>query len=94
VLRITETNRTNDTVTLKLEGRVAEEVTAEIGSACDAVLASGQGLKLDLSELVFIDRRALPLFQKLEKSGIEFINCSPFISALLKKGGRYADNDS
>ena len=84
MLKITEINRTENAATLKLEGRVSGEWVTEIVNICEKMLAEGFGLMLDLADVSFIERQAIPLFRDLKSREVVFINCSPFISEQLK----------
>ncbi|MEW6131403.1 MAG: hypothetical protein AB1757_30525 [Acidobacteriota bacterium] len=87
MLRISECNATNDTTTLKLEGRIVGRLITEVRNACDAIFARNCKLVMDLSEVYFIDRNGLTLFQELLEKQVTFINCSPFLLEQLKVVG-------
>lgn len=91
MLKITEINRTENAVTLKLEGRIAEDFILEIKTVCDAELSNGYHLTLDMSDVCFIERRAVLFFQNLQSLQIALTNCSLFLSEQLRKGDFYAN---
>ena len=84
MLRISECNATNEVTTLRLEGRVVGRLVDEVQNACEAVFAKGCNLILDLSDISFIDRKGLALFQDLINRQVTFVNCSPFLLEQLK----------
>lgn len=88
MLKITETNRTKNALTLKLEGRIGGEWIAEVVNLCEKTLSQGFGLTLDLADVSFIERQAVPFFRKLKSREVVFINCSPFLSEQLKGGAK------
>ncbi len=79
MLKITETGRNDCSVTLKLEGRVSEEWVSVIRAACDEVLASGCLLALDMSDVTFVERHAVPFFLEIGSGRVTLVNCSPFL---------------
>ncbi|HEV8592090.1 MAG TPA: hypothetical protein VGQ55_08310 [Pyrinomonadaceae bacterium] len=86
MLKITETNRTETAVTLKLEGRVAEEWIPEIETACSEVLSDGFALTLDMSDVLFVERHFIPLFNELQVRSVDLVNCSPYLLEQLSAG--------
>jgi anti-anti-sigma regulatory factor len=84
MLRISECNTTNEATTLKLEGRIVGRLISEVQNACETVFARGCKLVLDLSDVSFIDRQGLVLFQDLLRHEVTFVNCSPFLLEQLK----------
>ena len=84
MLRISECHTTNEETTLRLEGRIVGHLVSEVQTACDAVFARGCKLVLDLSDVSFIDRNGLTLFQDLLNREVAFVNCSPFLLEQLK----------
>ncbi len=87
MLRISECKTTNELTTLRLEGRIVGRLVGEVQTACDAVFARGCKLVLDLSDVAFIDRNGLALFQDLLNRDASFVNCSPFLLEQLKVVG-------
>lgn len=80
MLKITEINQTKDEMILKLEGRVVGPWVQEIRESCDQALLKSNRLLIDMSEVSFIERDAISLFQELQNRNVVFINCSPFLS--------------
>lgn len=92
MLKITETDRTDYSVTLKLEGHVAEECLSTITAACDEVLASGCRLELDMADVSFVERHAVPYFITLRSEHVALVNCSPFLREQIGKGVAFYAN--
>jgi ABC-type transporter Mla MlaB component len=87
MLRITPTDSGNHHVILRLEGRVAGPWVAELRKVCEQVLGGGQGLKLNLAEVSFLDPAGVSLLMKVRARGVELAECSPFIMEQLKAAG-------
>ena len=85
MLRISETNATESTVTLSLEGRMTGPWVREVRDFCQQFLGNGQRLCLDLAELSFVDREGVSLFRNLLTRGVTLTNYSPFIAERLKE---------
>jgi ABC-type transporter Mla MlaB component len=86
MLKITELHRTNHEITLKLEGSVTDDVLPEVKTSCEEVLKGKSHLRLDMSDVAFIERRALPFFQSLKDRHVELFNCTPFILEQINTG--------
>ncbi len=84
MLKITEINRTRNTATLKLEGRVGGDWISEVKNMCEKILSEGIDLALDLADVSFIERKAIPFFGELRRREVVFFNCSPFLCEQLK----------
>jgi ABC-type transporter Mla MlaB component len=84
MLRISEVQPPNHSVTLRLEGRVAGPWVAEARKACEDVLAGGRVLKLDLAEVEFLDAEGVALLADFRSRGVAFVAYSPFVEAQLK----------
>ena len=87
MLRISEESTANAAIQLRLEGRVVGPWVSELKRVCFELAARGCTLTLDLSEVSFVDRHAIALFQDLIKVGFRFVNCSPFLSEQFKYSG-------
>ena len=84
MLRITPTDSGNQRVILRLEGRVAGPWVTELWKVCEQVLRGGQGLKLNLAEVSFLDPAGVTLLMQVRARGAELAECSPFIMEQLK----------
>ena len=85
MLRISTDTSMDGSTLLRMEGRVIGPWVAEMRRSCEQVLASGCRLMLDLSEVSFVDRDGIALFQHLRGRQVHFINCSPFLTEQLKQ---------
>ena len=85
MLRISETNTTESSVTLTLEGRMTGPWVREVQDFCQEFLGNGRQLSLDLRELSFVDREGVRLFRILMNRGVVLTNYSPFIAERLKE---------
>ncbi|QQS39997.1 MAG: hypothetical protein IPM63_11555 [Acidobacteriota bacterium] len=86
MLRITETARTDNSVTYLVEGRVGPSGLKEIDRICSLEIESAVTPVLDLSRLSFVDRAAVEGFRSLKRRPVRMINCSPFLAEQLKLG--------
>ncbi|MEZ5429382.1 MAG: hypothetical protein R2747_24245 [Pyrinomonadaceae bacterium] len=93
MLKITETDRTNRAVTLKLEGRIGGKPFEALRDECRRILAGGDRIVLDMGGVSFIERPAFSLFREMLKEDISLINCSLFLTEQLKNGGGHHDRD-
>ena len=92
MLKITEIGRTECEITLKLEGRIAECWLEEISKVCEPALSAGCRIVFDMSDVRFVERRAVLFLCELQQRRVTLTNCSPFLSEQLKKGDFYANN--
>ena len=55
MLKISQAGKANQSVTLKLEGRVVGPWVGELRQVCETHLSEGRVLKLDLADVTFAD---------------------------------------
>lgn len=84
MLKISEAGTVNETVVLKLEGRIAGPWVAEVLNACERFLSEHRALKLDLADVSFLDRIGTAAISSLKSRGVSLENCSPFVVEQLK----------
>jgi len=84
MLRIESIEKSTGDCVLRLEGQVIGPWVAEIRRSCDQALAAGVELKLDLTDVTFIDRSGIELFRGLMQAGVTVMNCSPFLRSQLR----------
>jgi ABC-type transporter Mla MlaB component len=84
MLRISQAGKTNHSVTLKLEGRVAGPWVGELRQVCETLLTEGRTLKLDLAEVTFADTSGVAVLSNFRSRGVGFRNCSPFVQEQMK----------
>lgn len=84
MLKISETETANHSISLKLEGRVAGPWADELHRVCETRLAEGWTLKLDLAEVTFVDAYGAAILSSLKTRGVVVTNCSRFVEEQLK----------
>ena len=89
MLKISQTERANHSVTLKLEGRVVGEWVGELRQVCETLLTEGRSLKLDLADVTFADASGVAALSRFKSRGVTFSNCSPFVEEQLKSPTTY-----
>ena len=70
--------------TLRLEGDVIGPWVDELRRSSEEVLASGDGLAVDLSDVSFVGREGLVLLQALAARGAALVNVSSFVAEQLR----------
>jgi anti-anti-sigma regulatory factor len=84
VLRISLVEEPDEAVTLRLEGQVRGPWVEALRKSCESLLARGNGLILDLTEVSFIDLDGVALCRCLRDRKVSFLHCSPFVAEQLK----------
>jgi anti-anti-sigma regulatory factor len=82
MLRITRA--TNGEVVFKLSGRIETENIAEL----EALLSgetSGQGIFLDLSDIILVDQDVVNFLRHCETAGIKLKNCPAYVREWIKR---------
>ena len=79
VLKISTQVTSHSGETLRLEGHLGGPSVSELHRFCGGVLSAGRNLSIDLEGVSFIDRDGVALLRTLKLSGVELINCSPFV---------------
>ena len=87
MLRILRDDQGARRVVLILEGRIVTEWADVLEEECLALIRSGFRVALDLSGVVFIDRRGVDALDRLGRAGIEIKGCSPSVADMLEEGG-------
>ncbi|MCI0417424.1 STAS domain-containing protein [bacterium] len=85
MLKITVMAETDETVTLKLEGRIIGQWVDEVREECEMWLAKGRKAVLDLSGIIFIDELGIETLKAMKRNGVNLIGCSLFLSGLLEE---------
>ena len=75
---------TNGRETLSLEGQLIWPWVGELERVCEAILASGRGLRLDLSRVSFLSREGVRLLCTLRGREVALLHCSAFVAEQLK----------
>ena len=84
MLKISQAEKANHSVTLKLEGRVVGPWVGELSQVCETLLTEKQALKLDLADVTFADASGVAVLSSFKSRGVTFTNCSPFVEEQLK----------
>jgi ABC-type transporter Mla MlaB component len=90
MLKISQAEEANQSVTLKLEGRVVGPWVGELHQVCDAVLKEGHTIQLDLAEVTYADIDGVAVLSSFKSRGVRFRNCSPFVKQQLKSAIKMA----
>jgi anti-anti-sigma factor len=84
MLRITETSKDENTVTLKLDGKMVGASVSDLEELClHHRDEKGKTVVLDFSGVAFIDNYGLKVLKKIKDNRILIVNYSLFIETLL-----------
>jgi ABC-type transporter Mla MlaB component len=84
MLKISEPGTPNHSVTLKLEGRVVGPWVEELRRVCEPILTKDCSLKLDLTEVSYVDAEGVAMLNGFKARGVKLKNCSPFVEQQIK----------
>ncbi len=84
MLRIHIDETVREVATISVEGRVIGPWVETLRQACEAILANGTGLVLDLSDVAFVGREGIELLRSLRNRQVVLRNCSLFVGEQLK----------
>lgn len=84
MLRISEVTPREAEVTLRFEGRLVGAWVLEAHQICKRLLSETPVLRLDVSDLSYIDRHGARLLVELRALGVSLINSPPFVEEQLK----------
>ena len=84
MLKISQIGSNDHSVTLKLEGRMVGPWVGEAREICETFLAEGRMVKLNLSEVSFVDQDGVNFLKNLIPRGVRLIGCSLFVEEQLK----------
>jgi anti-anti-sigma regulatory factor len=90
MLKISVAESDKHSRTLRLEGQLSGPWVEELRHACEGILNDGLSLKLDLSEITFLDHQGALLLVGLKARRATLSGSSPFVSEQL----RHARNES
>lgn len=91
MLRITREDTERGTITLKLEGRLAQGLVGLLEQECSTLHAFSGGLTLDLSGVTFLDRSGVQALKSLHDKGCGIRGCSSLVASILKAEGICVD---
>jgi hypothetical protein len=84
MLRITRSDRSDRTHTLKLQGKLLSPWIGELESACGMAQVPADRVHLDLSDLTFVDAAGARFLEGLIRDGARVIACSTFVAEMLQ----------
>jgi|SoiMethySBSTD1v2_1073268.scaffolds.fasta_scaffold93863_2 anti-anti-sigma regulatory factor len=87
MLRIHRDDVDDHRAVLVLEGRIAGAWAVLLERECEALMKTGLGVDLDLSEVVYIARAGLEALRRLLRAGVRITGCSPLLAAMLAQEG-------
>lgn len=82
-LRISEAHSQDETLVLRLEGRIIGQWVMELETVCNRALAGTRPVVLDFAQVSFVDKDGVELLRHLISRRIRVVNCSPFIALQL-----------
>ncbi len=85
MLRIVEEDATDNSMTLRLDGRLVSQWVEVLRSSCEQAFDHAGCLILDLAGVSFADHHGVQLLQQLEDRQVRLINCSPFLWEQIKQ---------
>lgn len=85
MLRIVEENTANESLTLRLDGRLVSQWIEVLRLSCEQAFHHDGRLILDLAGVNFADHEGVQLLRQLEQQHVTFINCSPFLREQMKQ---------
>jgi anti-anti-sigma regulatory factor len=83
MLRLTRTALDSSGVVLKAEGQIVGDWVALLASECRELLATERRVVLDLSDVSYLDRRAVRVLRELTRDSLGLVKCPPLIEELL-----------
>jgi len=84
MLKISQTEKSNHSLTLKLEGSVVGPWVEELRQVCETLMTEGCSLKLDLADVAFADAGGVAALAGLRTRGVSLANGSAFLAEQLK----------
>jgi anti-anti-sigma regulatory factor len=84
MLRITKIFEDNETVTLRLDGRLDQASMAELEeNVREHRNGNSRSITLDFAGLLFVDDAGVELLRRVKDRRTRIINCSLFVKALI-----------
>lgn len=84
MLKISQIGSANQSVMLRLEGRMVGPWVGEVRETCEKNLDEGRRVKLNLAEVSFVDQDGVKLLADLVLRGVKLAGCSLFVEEQLK----------
>ena len=84
MFKITKTEEDDNTINLRMDGKLVEEWLSEFEKLYLKIKNEEyKRIIIDLSGVSFIDENGIDFIEKIKDERIDIINCSPFIESLL-----------
>lgn len=83
MIRITETGRDPERVSLAVEGCLVGEDAQLLDIVCTAILNAGQSIHLDCSGVTFVDVGGAIVLRRLRAGKLIISSCAPIILEIL-----------
>ncbi len=84
MLKIERHDANDGTLSLRLEGEIRGAWVEELRRVAESALESGAAVSLDLSDVSFVDLRGVALLNRFADRYVALVNCSAFVTELLK----------
>jgi ABC-type transporter Mla MlaB component len=85
MLRITTLKEDSDTITMKLEGKLASDWVPLLESECKRCLKDKRKVLLDLSDVTFVDNKGVGLLSRMAKKHVWVVECPDLVGFLLSE---------
>ena len=86
MLKISAVTSSEQRITLRLDGQVTGAWVELLRNCSEMLLELGVRLRLDLTNVSFVDREGLALIKSLMGRGIQHTNIPPFVAEQLRSG--------
>lgn len=84
MLRIVEEQTTNNSITLRLDGRIAGQWVEILRASCEQIFQNDGRVILDLTGVTFADHDGVQLLRQLSRLQAALVSCSPFLQEQMK----------
>jgi ABC-type transporter Mla MlaB component len=84
MLKISQAGSPNQSITLKLEGRVVGPWVEELRRICEPLLIQQRELNLDLADVSYLDNDGVATLIGFRSRGVKLDNCSAFLEQQMK----------
>ena len=91
MLRITRDKKERGTVTLKLEGRLTQDIVDLLVQECSALHGRSRPVILNLSGVAIVDRAGVEALRRLRSMGCAIRGCSDLVASILEAEGILVD---
>ena len=87
MLKITTIRESRTEVLLKLEGKITEQWAALLDRECRVFLKSKKMVRLDCSNVAFVDSRGVEVLRNLSQKQVTLTSAPRYVTELLQIGG-------